>query len=220
MAEAIIFGYDPGATLYVRFVTSRTTSVFAALTEGTGSGASFYFVTEAALVTAGLNAAGTWSGKIFVGTPSGSANDVNIGTVTLPWTGSAVGGGGPYVETRDLKPPQFVWELPRRANDKLYSPQVLTMAPGESVVAGFDCANGIILTDGVMVQSFTDPAGLSGELSATKKGTNGRWCNCTITASDDAVVGTEQWVTVLVTNSNGDGPIKVAGLVRIVAAHP
>jgi hypothetical protein len=85
----ILFAHTPAATLYVRVRTSATASVAVALTEGTSNGVGFYSVTNAALVSGGLSSSGTYPYKIFVGTPSTSANDTLVGTGTLYWTGSA-----------------------------------------------------------------------------------------------------------------------------------
>ena len=78
----INFTYAPGATIYVRVRTSDTASVAVALTEGTSNAIGFYRVTDAALVASGLNTAGTYPFKIFVGSPDQSANH--------PWIGYGV----------------------------------------------------------------------------------------------------------------------------------
>jgi len=88
-ADAIVYPDSPGLTLYVRVRTSATASVAVALTEGTSAGVGYYYVTEAALVSAGLSSAGTYPFKIFSGTASTSANDPLMGMGILPWTGSA-----------------------------------------------------------------------------------------------------------------------------------
>jgi hypothetical protein len=79
----------PGLTaVYVRVSTSATASVAVALAEGTGAGVGFYTVSDADLVTAGLNSAGTYSFKVFSGSPSTTANDTLLATGVLPWSGS------------------------------------------------------------------------------------------------------------------------------------
>jgi len=84
----VLHADTPGLTLYVRVRTADTTSVAVALTEGTGNGVGFYTVTDAALVSGGLNSAGTYSYKVFQGAPSTSANDPLRGIGQLPWSGS------------------------------------------------------------------------------------------------------------------------------------
>lgn len=89
MADAIIHADEPGQTLYVRIRTSSTASVAAALAEGTSNGVGYYAVTDAALVTAGLSTAGLYPFKVFVGSPSTSADHPQVGEGTLRWSGAA-----------------------------------------------------------------------------------------------------------------------------------
>lgn len=88
-ADAIRFGYDPAATLYVRVWSSSSASIAAALTEGTSGAVGRYIVADSTLVSGGLSSAGVYSYKVFVGSPSTTANDVCVGVGTLYWTGSA-----------------------------------------------------------------------------------------------------------------------------------
>ncbi len=90
-ADAIVHLDTPGQTLlYVRVRTAATTSVAAALTEGTGNGVGYYVVTDATLVTAGLSGTAVYPYKIFSGTPSTSANDPLLGVGSLRWVSTAV----------------------------------------------------------------------------------------------------------------------------------
>lgn len=84
-ADAIIHADTPGQTLYVRIRTALTTSVAAALTEGTGNGVGYYVVTDATLVTAGLTGTAAYPYKVFVGAPSTSAADSQVGVGSLRW---------------------------------------------------------------------------------------------------------------------------------------
>ncbi len=82
-------GAPSQTTYYVRIATSASASVAVALSEGSGGAVGFYTVSDAALVTAGLSSAGTYSFKVFSGsTPSTTANDTLLATGVLPWSGS------------------------------------------------------------------------------------------------------------------------------------
>lgn len=85
---AIDFMYSPGATLYVRVKTGATSSVAAALTEGTSGAQGFYSVADSALVSAGLTNRGKYSFKILVGAPSTTADDLLVGIGGIDWTGT------------------------------------------------------------------------------------------------------------------------------------
>lgn len=128
----------------------------------------------------------------------------------------AGGGGGGTAATRDLEPPQFVWTLNRRADGTVRATNPLRIQPGETIVAGFDCKTGFVLPQGAVIAEMEDPTGLSGELSATTKGTNGQYVNVSITASGAATDGTTQTVAVEVTNSFGDGPMILRAQVIVV----
>ncbi len=88
-ADAILFTDTPGQTLYVRVRTALTTSVAAALTEGTGNGVGYYVVTDATLAGAGLSGTAVYPYKVFSGTPSASANDPLLGVGSLNWVSTA-----------------------------------------------------------------------------------------------------------------------------------
>ncbi len=89
-ADATYHADTPGQTLYVRIITGLTTSVAVPMVEGTAAGVGRYVVTEAALVAAGLTANGTYPFKVFVGAPSTTANDSQVGVGTIIWSGSVV----------------------------------------------------------------------------------------------------------------------------------
>lgn len=118
-------------------------------------------------------------------------------------------------ETRDLEPPQWVWRLSRRSDGDIESPLTLRMAPGESITAGFDCKTAFVLPSGAVVASFTDPTGLTTPFSVTKRGTNGQYCTMTIDCAAGATVGTEQTVSIQMTNSLGDGPVILTARVLV-----
>lgn len=87
-ADAIRFGYDPAANLYVRIWTSATASSAFALTEGSSGALGRYVIADSA-ISGTISTAGVYNYKIFVGaTPSTTANDVNVGLGTLYWTGT------------------------------------------------------------------------------------------------------------------------------------
>ncbi len=88
-ADAILHTDTPGQTLYVRVRTALTTSVAAALTEGTGNGVGYYVVTDATLAGAGLSGTAVYPYKVFSGTPSASANDPLLGVGSLNWVSTA-----------------------------------------------------------------------------------------------------------------------------------
>lgn len=75
----IVFNYETGKQLYVRFDDSSNTAVN--LTEGSTLKAGRYTAADAAIDTAGL-AAGTYTGRIFIGTAGAqSSGDVLVGVV-------------------------------------------------------------------------------------------------------------------------------------------
>lgn len=128
-------------------------------------------------------------------------------------------------ETRDLKPPQHRWTVTKRGDGILFSPEIMRLSPGESMVGGWICRDGqdgpsLVLPQGTGVQSFTDPTGLTAPLSATKKGTNGQWCNIEVTAASNATPGVTQYVEVEMTNDAGDGPVKLVARVLVVDPTP
>lgn len=90
-ADAILFAADPGQTLYVRVLTGSTTSVAAALTEGSGNGVGRYAVTDATLAGAGLSGTAIYPYKVFSGAPSTSADDPVVGVGSLYWVSTAAG---------------------------------------------------------------------------------------------------------------------------------
>lgn len=130
------------------------------------------------------------------------------------------GGGGSTPDTRDLVPPPHLLRLPSRADGTMMSPDRIRLSPGESDEYGFDCMTGNLLSGKAVVASFTDPDGLTGELSATKLGTNGQYCKFSVAATSDAVVGTKQYVSVDMTDSQGRGPKHLVAEVDVIAPHP
>jgi hypothetical protein len=83
-------------------------------------------------------------------------------------------------------------------------------------VAGFDCKTGFVLPQGAVVATMGDPTVSAGDCTAIIKGTNGQYCNVSITAPSDAEEGT-QTVTVEMTSSFGDGPVMLIGTVEVVS---
>lgn len=78
-SAGIVFNYETGKQLYVRFDDSSNTAVN--LTEGSTLKAGRYTAADAAIDTAGL-AAGTYTGRIFIGTAGAqSSSDVLVGVV-------------------------------------------------------------------------------------------------------------------------------------------
>lgn len=89
VAADILHIDSPGLTLYGRVRTSDTASVAVALTEGTSGAVGYYRVTDANLLSSGLNTAGTYTFKVFQGaTPSTTANDPLRGYGFLHWNGT------------------------------------------------------------------------------------------------------------------------------------
>jgi hypothetical protein len=78
----------PGLTLYARIRTGATTSVTAVLTEGTSNGVGYYVAADSVIDDV-LTTAGTYTYKVFSGSPSASADHPQRGVGTLPWTGAA-----------------------------------------------------------------------------------------------------------------------------------
>jgi hypothetical protein len=83
-----IWADTPGQTLYARIRTGATTSVAVAFTEGTSNAVGYYSIADASVLSAGLSTAGDYTFKVFVGTPSTSAADTQIGSGSFAWNGS------------------------------------------------------------------------------------------------------------------------------------
>lgn len=84
-ADAVIHLDTPAQTLYTRILLSASTSEADAMTEGTGNGVGRYVV-DSSVITA---SAGVYPYKVFIGTPSQSAADVQVGQGVLRWSGTA-----------------------------------------------------------------------------------------------------------------------------------
>lgn len=83
----IIHTDTPGLTLYARFRSGPTTAIAVAISDASLPG--FYTVSDASILSAGLSSAGTYTYKVFQGTPSTSANDPLRGYGVLYWSGTA-----------------------------------------------------------------------------------------------------------------------------------
>lgn len=87
---AIVFDYDPSATLYARLYTSSSAAAAVAFTPGTSGNTRLYTISDSALTGAGLTPASVaYPFTVFVGTPSTSASDTPVGagvTVVSPWS--------------------------------------------------------------------------------------------------------------------------------------
>ena len=84
----ITFHGTTGQTLYARVQIGASTFESVQLTEGTSGGLGVYSVADAALVSAGVNVAGTHPFTIRSGTASDTANDAIRGEGELPWSGA------------------------------------------------------------------------------------------------------------------------------------
>lgn len=126
------------------------------------------------------------------------------------------------VETRDFEEVQVELRVHTRNDGKAYTPDKIVIAPGETITAGFDCRPGgrpsIVCPGRSKVGTVGTPSGLTGELSATKIGTDGQLAKFRVVATSSATVGTSQWVTIEVTNSFGDGPVKLSAEVLVRSA--
>lgn len=112
----------------------------------------------------------------------------------------------PTIETRDLRFPDVPLSVPNRFDGVLFSEDVIEVAPGEEVLAGWIFTSRSIVTRGGAVPALLGtPGGLSGQLTATKVGGGiaPKWCNIKVAAGASASVGTEQTVTAEVTNDKG-----------------
>jgi hypothetical protein len=88
----ITYSGTTAQTLYARVQTGASTFVAAAMTEGSSGGLGIYNVSDASLVSAGLNSASTGSGfeyTIRSGSASTTANDTIVAYGVIAWTGSA-----------------------------------------------------------------------------------------------------------------------------------
>ena len=125
---------------------------------------------------------------------------------------------GTVIETRDLEPVQFEWQLNPRTSGSAMSVNRLRIAPGETIRCGFDCNLGLVLPTGAVLatQSTATPAG--GDVVATKLGIDKHMAKVEVACDAGAVVGTEYLITCSVTNNLGGGPILLLGRAVVVAA--
>lgn len=91
MANVYLYIGTSGLSLYGRIEKSTGVFIAFALTEGTGGALGKYYVTEAALVSAGLTSAGTYVVTVHSGaTPSTSATDLIVSyDDNFGWSGTS-----------------------------------------------------------------------------------------------------------------------------------
>lgn len=132
--------------------------------------------------------------------------------------GAAIGAAS-TTETRDLEPVQHVWRFSRRSGGDIVAGNVLNIAPGETIRAGFECAASIVLPAGSVLATMTAATPSSGDIVATKLGIDATQAKVSVLAADDATTGETHYVRCEVTNSLGGGPLVLLGPV-IVRAEP
>ncbi len=269
-SAGIVFNYETGKQLYVRFDDSSNTAVN--LTEGSTLKAGRYTAADAAIDTAGL-AAGNYTGRIFIGTAGAqSSSDVLVGVVndftfgastqtssdsrlisalfgtatadsgsgtvgrafhylllsfasagkftTNALSNAPTGGGGTEPDDRDLEPVQHVWQLKRSGDGTLRSTNPLYVHAGDTIRAGWNCDIPSVLPPGTVISTEDEPelVGDTADIAITAIGHDAKIAKVELAIDDTAEAGSH-WVKVLVTNTNGGGPIAVYGEV-VIQAEP
>ena len=130
--------------------------------------------------------------------------------------GAAIGASS-TTETRDLEPVQHVWRFSRRSGGDIVASNVLNIAPGETIRAGFECAASIVLPAGAVLATMTAATPSSGDVIATKLGIDVTQAKVSVVAADDATTGETHYVRCEVTNSLGGGPLVLLGPVTVRA---
>ena len=130
--------------------------------------------------------------------------------------GAAIGASS-TTETRDLEPVQHVWRFSRRSGGDIVASNVLNIAPGETIRAGFECAASIVLPAGAVLATMTAATPSSGDIVATKLGIDATQAKVSVVADDDATAGETHYVRCEVTNSLGGGPLVLLGPVTVRA---
>ena len=130
--------------------------------------------------------------------------------------GAAIGASS-TTETRDLEPVQHVWRFSRRSGGDIVAGNVLNIAPGETIRAGFECAASIVLPAGSVLATMTAATPSSGDVIATKLGIDATQAKVSIVCADDATTGETHYVRCEVTNSLGGGPLVLLGPVTVRA---
>ena len=81
----------PGQTEYIRVFTGPNTSMAAPMSEGTSGGVGYYRVTNTTLLSNSMpGTPGEYPFKLFLGTPSTTANDTQVGAGSFRWSGTDV----------------------------------------------------------------------------------------------------------------------------------
>lgn len=133
-ANVYLYIGPTGQTLYARVEETSGNFVAFALVEGTGGAKGKYYATEANIVAAGLDTAGTFVVTIHAGTPSTSAEDPIVGfDDAFAWTGSAVDTSGVTTVSVDneLVVANRTIAVSARADGTTVGTRPIRMRPGE-----------------------------------------------------------------------------------------
>ena len=138
-ANVYLYIGPTGQTLYGRVEETAGSFVAFALTEGTGGAKGKYYATEASLVAAGLDTAGTFVLTVHAGTPSTSAEDPIVAfDGAFGWTGSAVdpgssgGSSGTAAQINNARVAESrVVNLSRRADGTTVAVRPIRLRPSE-----------------------------------------------------------------------------------------
>ena len=121
---------------------------------------------------------------------------------------------------RDLEPVQHVWQLKRSGDGTLRSTNPLYVHAGDTIRAGWNCDIPSVLPPGTVISTEDEPELVNdtGEIGLTAIGHDAKIAKVELAVDDTAEAGSH-WVKVLVTNTNGGGPIAVYGEV-VIQAEP
>jgi len=164
-------------------------------------------------------AAGAAGGLLIAGNNAGTTFAALTSTGAFTANGEAVG-GITVTETRDLETPAVSLKLPSRKLGRAYVAHPIRIVPGETVFAGFDLLDTIVLPAGAVPATMSTPTGLTGEMSSVKRGIGSRYANFEVIATEAAEPGDEQWLEVQITNSLGQGPFILNAKVIVIEPHP
>lgn len=117
-----------------------------------------------------------------------------------------------------LDRPEQLLKIGGRRDGVIRSPDIITIAPGETKVFGFHFPWGTRPRPADAVA----PTGLTGELSASLVGDNGlapEWVSVQVVATDSATDGTTDYAIVEVTDRDGN-VLQLVAEIRVKALHP
>lgn len=127
----------------------------------------------------------------------------------------AQGAGGVAPQPTALDKPAQLLRIGRRFDGVVRSPDVVTIAPGETKVFGFYFPTG----DRPRPHTALAPTGLAGELSASLVGIAPEWVAVQVVATDLATDGATDYAVVEVTDRDGN-VAKLVATIRVKALHP